>query len=65
MPICSSVEDQALGAVFYISRVCALELATTPNNSMTVLWYWPKMPQGSTNAVGELHKQYVNWETRS
>ena len=63
--VVSPLEDKALGTIFYVGKVRALERGATPNGSMTMLWYWPKMPQGSTDAIGEWHKRYANWETRS
>ena len=62
---CSSTEDQPLEATFYIGKVRVLQRIATPDNSMIVLWYWPKMPQESTNAIGQWHKWYANWETWS
>ena len=37
--VCSSAEDKALKAVFYVGKVRALERVATPDESMTMLWY--------------------------
>ena len=62
--VLSPVEERRLGAIFYVGKVRALERAATVDGVMTVTWYWPKMRRGSTDAVGEWHQRYTNWESR-
>ena len=62
--VLSLVEERRLGAIFYVGKVRGLERAATVNGVMTVTWYWPKMRRGSTDAVGEWHQRYTNWESR-
>ena len=59
--VCSLEEDRRRGAPFWVGKVRALERSTTPDDEMTVLWYWPRMARGSTDAIGEWHQRYVNW----
>ena len=61
--VLSPVEERRLGTIFYVGKVRALEPAATANGVMTVMWYWPKMRRGSTDAVREWHQRYTNRES--
>ena len=58
------MEERQLGAIFYVGKVHALECVATVDGVMIVTWYWPKMRRRSTNAMGEWHQRYANWEAR-
>ena len=62
--VLSPVEERRLDAIFYVGKVRALERAATADGVMIVTWYWPKMRRGSTDAVGEWHQWYMNWESQ-
>ena len=55
----SPPEDRVAGAIFYIAKVRALERIAIPDGTMTVIWYWPKMPIGATYAPGQHHQRYT------
>ena len=65
MVVRSPEEDHRRGAPFWIGKVCALERFAIPYGEMTMLWYWSRMARESTDAIGEWHQQYANWESRT
>ena len=62
--LCSPPEDRVPGAIFYITKVRALEQAATLGRTMTVIWYWPKTCRGATDAPGQHHQRYTNCALR-
>ena len=51
--MCSPEPNRRNGATFYVGRVCALKCVAYAGGIIYVLWYWPKMSRGSTDAPDE------------
>ena len=58
------MEERRLDAIFYVDKIRALERTATVDGVMIVTWYWPKMRRRSTDAMGEWHQWYANWESQ-
>ena len=41
-----------------MGKVRALNCVADAEGKMHVIWYWPKMPRGSTDALGKWHQRY-------
>ena len=54
--MCSPESERRNGATFYVGKVRALNCVADAEGMMHVIWYWPKMLCGSTDAPGEWHQ---------
>ena len=53
--MCSPEPERKNGAAFYVGKVRALNCVADAKGMMHIIWYWPKMPRGSTDAPDEWH----------
>ena len=63
--MCSPEAERRNGAAFYVGKVHALNYVVEAEGMMHVIWYWPKMPRGSIDALGQWHQQYSSCVQRA
>ena len=63
--MCSPEPKRKNGAAFYVGKVRALNCVADVEGIMHGIWYWPKMPRGSTDAPGEWHQRYSSCVQRA
>ena len=63
--MCFPEVERSNGATFYVGKVRALNCVADAEGMMHIIWYWPKMPRGSTDAPGEWHQQYSSCMQRA
>ena len=63
--MCSPEAEKRNGTTFYVGKVCALNCVADIEGMMHIIWYWPKMPRGSTDAPGEWHQRYSSCVQRA
>ena len=51
--MCFPELERRSGATFYVGKVRALNCVADVEGMMHVIWYWPKMPRGSTDVPDE------------
>ena len=59
--MCSPEPERRSRGAFYVGKVHALNCVANIEGMMHILWYWQKMPYGSTNAPGQWHQRYSNY----